>query len=158
MTKPKTPPGGSPRKSPKTPVRGVPAVAPRAAAEPPLVLIVDDFVDTREMYLEYLQFAGFRAIDASDGREAIAKAVELFPSIILMDLAMPTMDGWEATRRLKADPRTRSIPVIAVTGHALRGDAERAREAGCDGVISKPCLPETLVDEVKRVLARQAGR
>ncbi|MDQ3037563.1 MAG: response regulator [Myxococcota bacterium] len=106
------------------------------------------------MYLEYLQFAGFRSIEASDGREAIAKAVELFPSLILMDLAMPTMDGWEATRRLKADPRTKSIPVIAVTGHALRGDAERALQAGCDGVISKPCLPEQLVEEVRRVLAR----
>lgn len=128
---------------------------PRSTGLPPLVLIADDFADTREMYLEYLVFAGFRAIDASDGEEAVAKAIELRPSIILMDLAMPTMDGWEATRRLKADERTRTIPVIAVTGHALQGDAERARQAGCDGVISKPCLPEALVEEVRRVLARR---
>ena len=71
---------------------------------------------------------------------------------------MPVMDGWEATRRLKADPRTKHIPVIAVTGHALEGDAERARQAGCDGVIAKPCLPEDLVGEVRRVIAARTRR
>lgn len=123
------------------------------ADEPPLVLIADDFGDAREMYREYLEFVGFRAAEARDGNEAIARARELAPSVILMDLAMPTMDGWEATRQLKADPRTRGIPVIAITGHALSGDAERARAAGCDGVLSKPCLPQKVVEEVRRALA-----
>lgn len=126
--------------------------APRAEGEPPLVLIADDFGDAREMYREYLEFFGFRAAEARDGNEAIARAHELAPSVILMDLAMPAMDGWEATRRLKADPRTRAIPVIAITGHALNGDAERALAAGCDGVLSKPCLPQRVVEEVRRAL------
>jgi CheY-like chemotaxis protein len=120
---------------------------------PPLVLVVDDFADAREMYVEYLEFAGFRSAQAQNGEEAIAQARERGPAVVLMDLAMPVMDGWEATRRLKSDPRTRHIPVIAVTGHALAGDAERARRAGCDGVLAKPCLPEDLVREVRRILA-----
>ncbi|UJR86380.1 response regulator [Sandaracinus amylolyticus] len=123
--------------------------------EQPLVLIADDFGDAREMYREYLVFSGFRAAEARDGKEAIERAHELAPSVILMDLAIPSMDGWEATRRLKADARTKKIPVIAITGHALSGDAERARAAGCDGVLSKPCLPERVVEEVRRVLARR---
>jgi len=69
-----------------------------------------------------------------------------------MDLALPRMDGWEATRRLKADPRTRHIPVVALTGHALAGHAEGAREAGCDAFVTKPCLPDALVAEIKRLL------
>ena len=81
--------------------------APRpASGEPPLVLIADDFGDAREMYREYLEFTGFRAVEARDGNVALERARSLAPSIILMDLAMPAMDGWEATRRLKADPRT----------------------------------------------------
>lgn len=126
--------------------------AQKTASAAHTVLLVDDFPDAREMYLEYLAFAGYRTAEAANGLEAIERALELSPSVILMDLAMPVMDGWEATRRLKADPRTRRIPVIAVTGHALEGDAERARLAGCDGVLSKPCLPQDLLDEVRRAI------
>jgi CheY-like chemotaxis protein len=125
---------------------------------PPLVLIVDDFLDAREMYAEYFASAGFRVAEAANGTEAIQKAFELTPQVILMDLAMPGMDGWEATRRLKADPRTRHIPVIAVTGHALNGFPESAKEAGCDAFVTKPCLPDALLGEVRRVLKPRARR
>ena len=75
-----------------------------------------------------------------------------------MDLALPRMDGWEATRRLKNDPRTRHIPIVALTGHALAGHAEGAREAGCDAFVTKPCLPDALVAEIKRLLDAHGGR
>lgn len=121
-------------------------------AESPLVLVVEDYQDAREMYAEYLRFAGFRVAEARNGIEALEKASSLSPDIILMDLALPRMDGWEATRRLKADDRTRAIPVVALTGHALAGHAEGARQAGCDAFVTKPCLPDALVAEVRRVL------
>ena len=122
------------------------------AADRPLVLVVDDFIDAREMYAEYFVFSGFRVVEASNGAEAVQKALELTPQVILMDLSMPGMDGWEATRRLKADQRTKDIPVIALTGHALTGFSESAKLAGCDAFVTKPCLPDTLVEEVRRVL------
>jgi two-component system, cell cycle response regulator DivK len=120
----------------------------------PLVLLVDDFEDAREMYADFLGFSGFRTDQASDGHEAIAKAFSLRPDVILMDLSLPGIDGWEVTRRLKRDPRTRTIPVIALTAHALNGDERRARGAGCDSFVSKPCLPQTLVSEILRILGR----
>jgi two-component system, cell cycle response regulator DivK len=122
------------------------------STDSPLVLVVDDFVDAREMYAEYFAFSGFRVIEASNGTEAIQKALELAPQVILMDLSMPGMDGWEATRLLKGDERTKHIPVIALTGHALNGFLESAKLAGCDAFVTKPCLPDTLVEEVRRVL------
>ena len=118
-----------------------------------LVLVVEDYQDAREMYATYLQFSGYRVAEATNGLEAIEKAQELMPDIILMDLALPKMDGWEATRRLKLDARTRHIPIVALTGHALAGHAEGAREAGCDAFVTKPCLPDALVAEVQRMLA-----
>jgi two-component system cell cycle response regulator DivK len=126
--------------------------------EQALVLVVEDYQDAREMYAAYLQFAGFRVAEATDGIEAIEKTLELMPDIILMDLALPKMDGWEATRRLKADQRTKHIPVVALTGHALAGFAEGARQAGCDSFVTKPCLPDALVAEIKRMLASRAPR
>ena len=105
------------------------------------------------MYAAYLQFSGFRVAEATNGLEAIEKTLELCPDIILMDLALPKMDGWEATRRLKMDERTRHIPVVALTGHALAGHAEGARQAGCDSFVTKPCLPDALVAEIQRMLA-----
>lgn len=109
------------------------------------------------MYAAYLQFSGYRVAEAANGLEALEKARELLPDIILMDLALPKMDGWEATRRLKADALTRHIPVVALTGHALAGHAEGARQAGCDAFVTKPCLPDALVAEIQRMLeAREA--
>ena len=118
----------------------------------PLVLVVEDYQDAREMYAAYLRFSGYRVAEATDGYDAIRQAHELRPDIILMDLALPKMDGWEATRRLKADEQTRDIPIVALTGHALAGHAEGAREAGCDAFVTKPCLPDALVAEIQRML------
>ena len=118
----------------------------------PLILVVDDYQDAREMYSEYLQFSGFRVAEARNGNEAVAQAFELMPDLILMDLSLPGMDGWEATRVLKADERTKHIPVVALTGHALAGASEGAKKAGCDSFVTKPCLPDDLVVEVRRML------
>jgi CheY-like chemotaxis protein len=118
----------------------------------PLILVVDDYQDAREMYAEYLQFSGFRVAEARNGNEAVEQAVALKPDLILMDLSLPGMDGWEATRRLKADEATRHIPIVALTGHALAGASEGARRAGCDSFVTKPCLPDDLVVEVRRML------
>jgi CheY-like chemotaxis protein len=120
---------------------------------PPLVLVVEDYQDAREMYSAYLSFSGYRVAEATNGIEAIEKTLELLPDIILMDLALPRMDGWEATRRLKLDDRTKHIPIVALTGHALAGHAEGARQAGCDAFVTKPCLPDALVAEIQRMLA-----
>jgi two-component system, cell cycle response regulator DivK len=119
----------------------------------PVVLLVDDYPDAREMYAEYLEFSGFDIVQAGNGVEAIERALDRHPDVILMDLSLPVMDGWEATRRLKADDRTKQIPVLAVTGHALSGVSNDAKKAGCDGFITKPCLPEDLVTEIRKVLA-----
>jgi two-component system cell cycle response regulator DivK len=124
----------------------------------PLILVVDDYQDAREMYAEYLQFSGFRVAEAKNGNEAVEQAFALKPDLILMDLSLPGMDGWEATRRLKADDRTKQIPIVALTGHALAGASEGAKKAGCDSFVTKPCLPDDLVVEVRRMLGttRQA--
>ena len=119
----------------------------------PLILVVDDYQDAREMYAEYLQFSGFRVAEARNGNEAVEKAFELRPDLILMDLSLPGKDGWEATRELKSDDRTRHIPVVALTGHALAGASEGAKKAGCDSFVTKPCLPDDLVVEVRRMLS-----
>lgn len=119
----------------------------------PLVLVVDDYEDARDMYSEYLTFSGFRVVEARTGDEALEKAFTLLPDLILMDLSLPGLDGLEATRRLKADSRTRTIPVVALTGHALSSHSEGARRAGCDSFVTKPCLPDQLVIELRRILA-----
>jgi len=118
----------------------------------PLILVVDDYQDAREMYAEYLQYSGFRVAEARNGNEAVAQAFSLRPDLILMDLSLPGMDGWEATRLLKGDDRTKHIPVVALTGHALAGASEGAKKAGCDSFVTKPCLPDDLVVEVRRML------
>jgi two-component system cell cycle response regulator DivK len=118
----------------------------------PLILVVDDYQDAREMYAEYLQFSGFRVAEARNGNEAVEQAFALKPDLILMDLSLPGMDGWEATRRLKADATTKHIPIVALTGHALAGASDGAKRAGCDSFVTKPCLPDDLVVEVRRML------
>jgi two-component system cell cycle response regulator DivK len=119
----------------------------------PRVLLVDDYADAREMYTEYLEFSGFDVVEAANGMQALQRAVDTAPDIILMDLSLPVMDGWEATRRLKADHRTAAIPVVALTGHAVAGISEGAKKAGCDAFVTKPCLPEDLVREIRKILA-----
>jgi len=126
------------------------------AAPPTLVLLVDDYPDNRDIYVQFLTYSGLRVEEAENGHQALDKAFTLKPDVIVMDLSLPGLDGWEATRRLKQDPRTRGIPVIALTGHALAGHSKVAFDAGCDAFITKPCLPERLLDEIRAILA--AGR
>jgi CheY-like chemotaxis protein len=130
----------------------MPQAAAMLSTRKPLVLIVEDFIDAREMYEEYLAFHGFRVIGVCDGKAAIERALALSPDVILMDLSLPVLDGWEATRRLKRDRRTRHIPVVAITANALRGASNTAREAGCDAFLAKPCLLDELLAEIRRVL------
>jgi two-component system cell cycle response regulator DivK len=122
----------------------------------PLILVVEDYPDAREMYAEYLRFSGFRVAEARNGEEALARARQEVPDVVLMDLALPLMDGWEATRRLKSDPRTARTLVVALTGHALAGHAEGARRAGCDAFVTKPCLPDELVEVIHKLLNTRA--
>jgi CheY-like chemotaxis protein len=119
----------------------------------PLVLVVDDYQDAREMYAEYLKASGFRVAEARTGLEAVAKARELLPDCILMDLSLPGIDGWEATRQLKSDRHTTAIPVIAITGHASELASRDARAAGCVSYVLKPALPDAVVAEVRKALA-----
>jgi two-component system, cell cycle response regulator DivK len=122
---------------------------------PPLVLVVDDTSDTRDMYAEYLDFRGYRAQTASDGREAVRRALRSHPSVIVMDLAMPVLDGWEATRILHADPRTKDIPIVVLTGHAHPEHAQRATDCGAKCVVHKPCAPDKLLAVLEEVLTEQ---
>jgi two-component system cell cycle response regulator DivK len=116
------------------------------------VLVVDDFEDNRQMYAEFLRFVGFEVSEAGNGTEALERAFAATPDLVVMDLSLPGLDGWEATRRLKADTRTKHVPVIALTGHALAGHSKGALEAGCDAFLTKPCLPERLAEEIRRLL------
>ena len=123
----------------------------------PSVLVVDDYADSRQMYAELLAYAGYRVAEARDGAEAIAVAQRVLPDLIVMDLSLPVIDGWEATRRLKGDDLTRHIPVLALTGHAperVAGHSEDAREAGCDAFLAKPCSPDRLLEVVLETLDR----
>jgi CheY-like chemotaxis protein len=120
----------------------------------PLVLVIDDYLEAREICAEYLGFHGYRVVTAEDGEDGLAKAFELIPDVILMDLSLPRLDGWAATRRLKDDPRTRTIPIVALTGHALSAERDRALAAGCDDVITKPVVPRDLLARVERHLGR----
>jgi CheY-like chemotaxis protein len=126
---------------------------PRKRESPPLVLVVDDFEDNRAMYAEFLGFSGYRVVQAANGKEALEFARDLRPDAIVMDLSLPVMDGWEATRRLKADESTRGIPIVALTGHTLPGPSAEAKEAGCDAVLVKPCLPDRLVSKLEELLS-----
>jgi two-component system, cell cycle response regulator DivK len=119
----------------------------------PLILVVDDFKDGRELVTEMLSFHGFRVAEAADGQEALAKAKALQPDAILMDLSLPGVDGWEVTRRLRADAATAAIKIIALTAHAQADALGRARRAGADATITKPCLPDEVVTQVRAVLA-----
>src|SRR6478752_2691832 len=118
----------------------------------PLILIVDDNLDAREMYGMYLEHEGFRWAEAVNGQEALTRARDERPALILMDATMPRMDGWEAVRRLKEDEATRHIPLIMLTAHAFDEHRERAKKAGADAFLAKPVLPDALAREVRLVL------
>src|SRR5688572_14409877 len=116
-------------------------------SDAPLVLVVDDYADAREMVVEFLAMSGFRVAEACDGAEALDKAFSLLPDLILMDLSLPVVDGWEAIRQLKENGRTRPIPVVALTGHRLEGGLADAMALGCEGILTKPCAPDSLLTE-----------
>ena len=118
----------------------------------PLVLLAEDFEDARELYRDYLEFSGFSVKTAANGREAIDLAVSLLPDLILMDASMPVLDGWQATKEIKANAATKHIPVLALTAHAFDDARQEAKAAGCDGFVTKPCLPDDLVAKVRATL------
>ena len=122
------------------------------SATGPLILIVDDNLDAREMYGMYLEHEGFRWAEAVNGQEALTRARDERPALILMDATMPRMDGWEAVRLLKQDAATRHIPLIMLTAHAFDEHRERAKKAGADGFLAKPVLPDALAREIRQVL------
>jgi CheY-like chemotaxis protein len=116
------------------------------------ILYVEDNPDNVYMLSRRLQRRGFEVIVAGDGAEAVARARDQTPALILMDLSLPVIDGWEATRRLKADPATRDIPVIALTAHAMAGDRERALACGCDEFEVKPVEFDRLIGKIETLL------
>ncbi len=122
-----------------------------AGASSPLVLVVDDYDDNRELYATALADAGYHVEQAADGQEALDKIGARRPAVVIMDLSMPVLDGWEATRRIKGNQGTSDIFVIAVTGHGTNFGLQRASDAGADAVLTKPCLPEEII-EIMRAL------
>jgi two-component system cell cycle response regulator DivK len=116
------------------------------------ILIVEDTEDNRQILRDLLGMAGYTLFEAGDGAEGVAKAAEHKPDLILMDIQMPVMDGYEATRRIKADPALKFIPVVAVTSYALSGDEAKTREAGCDAYIAKPYSPRQMLAKVREIL------
>ena len=118
-----------------------------------LVLIVEDDLQTRVLYRDVLCDSGFRTVDAHNGHQALEKARSLIPDAVLTDLAVPGMDGFAFCRALKQSVDTRSIPILAVTGHSeYLDDPDRFRQAGIDHVLVKPCAPDLIVSELKRLL------
>jgi len=116
------------------------------------ILIVEDTEDNRQILRDLLTNAGFDIVEAHDGQAAVTAASELRPDLILMDIQLPILNGYEAIFRIKADAKLQPIPIIAVTSYALSGDQEKARMAGCDGYVAKPYSPRQLLATVRRLL------
>lgn len=123
----------------------------------PSVLVVDDAADNREALAIHLRGEGYRVDEACDGEDALALVMRDPPDVIVMDLAMPLLDGVEATRLIKRNPNTAAIRIIVVTGHATDTNLHRARAVGVDAVLKKPCLPEVLVAEVRKSLQAKSA-
>lgn len=115
------------------------------------ILIVEDTQKNLDIFVQVLE-SEHSIVQAHDGEEGLRLASAERPDLILMDLSLPTIDGWEATRRLKADPALRDIPVVALTAHAMVGDEQKARAAGCSGYLTKPIRPKELLDAVRKTL------
>jgi two-component system, cell cycle response regulator DivK len=120
----------------------------------PCVLIVEDDPHSQYVYEVFLEHKGFRVVSAGTGHEGLRLARELRPDVILMDVSIPGMDGWSATKLLKAEEETAGIPVIAITAHAFSKNREKAREVGCDVFLPKPCHPTQVLAEILQVLDR----
>ena len=122
------------------------------------ILLVEDNEDNRTIYRTILEHVGYTVAEAGDGETALQIARSLRPDLILMDISIPVLDGWEATKILKSDPETSAIPVVALTAHAMKADREKAAEIGCDGYLAKPVEPRLVVIEVERLLGDPAAR
>lgn len=118
---------------------------------------MEDNHDNRAIYRLILEHYGYRVLEATDGEEGVRLAREEHPGVILMDISIPKIDGWEATRILKADERTRNIPIVALTAHARATDRAKATEVGCDGYLAKPVEPRRVAAEVERWIGRAEG-
>ena len=118
----------------------------------PLCVIVEDHGDTRDGYAEYLTMSGFDVLSAGDAEEFRRLLRDEVPDAVVMDLRLPSTDGWALTRELKQDPRTREVPVIVVSASVMPADIARAEQAGCDAFVPKPCDPSRVVTELKRLL------
>lgn len=123
-------------------------------APAPTVLLIEDNDDNLRIYSTILSYAGYHVLEATDGEAGLATARSGQPDLILMDVSIPKIDGWEVTRLLKSDPATSSIPVVALTAHALASDRQRAVEIGFDGYIPKPAEPRLVLAEVERRLGK----
>jgi two-component system cell cycle response regulator DivK len=117
------------------------------------ILVIEDTEDNRRILRDLLTNAGFELIEAVDGEKGVAAALDSKPDLILMDIQLPIIDGYEATRRIKANPATRHIPIIAVTSYAMSGDEMKAREAGCDGYVAKPFSPRQILATIRGLLS-----
>jgi len=120
------------------------------------ILVVEDQEDLRGILCDLLTGSGFEVAEAADGREGVAKALSERPDLILMDIQLPVLDGYEATRRIKADPRLATTPIIAVSSFAMKGDEEKARASGCDHYITKPYSPMQLLRTIRGILGERA--
>lgn len=118
----------------------------------PLILLVDDFADALDMYREYLLHRGYRVTTAKDGAEAITAATAECPDLILMDVQMPIMNGFDAMHILRSDKRFASVPIVALTAHAMNDERRQMLVEGFDDVIAKPCLPDDLFGAIERLL------
>jgi two-component system cell cycle response regulator DivK len=116
------------------------------------ILVVEDQEDNRQILRDLLTSTGYEMVEAENGEEALSVAAAKRPDLILMDIQLPILDGYEATRRLKADPALKAIPVIAITSYALSGDEEKARAAGCDDYVTKPYSPRKLLAKIRDYL------
>lgn len=114
------------------------------------ILLVEDNEDNRAVYTTILRYYGYEVVEAPSGEEGIEAARRIRPGLILMDIGLPGIDGWEATRRLKRDPETRAIPIVALTAHALAEHRDQSFAAGCDGYLAKPIEPRDVLAEVRR--------
>ena len=119
---------------------------------PKKILVVEDTEDNRQILRDLLGMAGYDMVEAHDGAQGVAMAAEHRPDLILMDIQMPVMDGYEATRRIKANPDLKAIPIVAVTSYALSGDEQKTRDAGCDAYIAKPYSPRQMLAKVREIL------
>ena len=117
------------------------------------ILVVEDQEDNRQILRDLLASAELEVVEAWDGEAALTVAASERPDLILMDIQLPGIDGYEATRRIKADPALRAIPIIAVTSYALSGDEDKARDAGCDAYVAKPYSPRELLAKIREYLA-----